>query len=59
MKVKIELNESVFLENVKDMDDKVEIHLTRRDQHGEIVGGKCAIVNIDDLKLALRKMTAR
>jgi hypothetical protein len=54
MKVIIELSKEVAIDNVDDNEKEVRILLS-------IAGKTCAyaIVNIDDLKLALRKMTAK
>ena len=50
----IELNKDISIDNIDDNDKEVRILIS-------IAGKSCAyaIVNIDDLKLALRKMTAK
>ena len=54
MKVKIELNNDVSIENIKDNDNEVKLNIS-------IVGKSCAyaIINIYDLKLAIRKLTEK
>ena len=54
MKVIIELNENVRLESIEG--DK-EINIVLYDDSGSYLYGRP--VNVDDLKLALRKMTAK
>ena len=52
MKVIIALNDDVSVESIEGCDNEINIS----------IGGKAcsyAIVNIDDLKLALRKLTAK
>jgi len=54
MKVIIELNKDISIENIEGSDNEIKINLN-------IIGKACsyAIVNIDELKAALRKMTAK
>ena len=54
MKVIIELNKDITIESIENSDNEVKINLF-------IAGKTCsyAIVNIDDLRLALRKLTGK
>lgn len=54
MKVIIELNKDISIESIKEVDNEIKININ-------IIGKACsyALVNIDDLRLALRKLTAK
>jgi hypothetical protein len=51
MKVIIELNKDISIENIEGSDNEIKLNIS-------IAGKACsyAIVNIDELKLALRKL---